>query len=81
MRLPSFLIEVNRLDKNPLDIIETGDHVLVDGNKGIIITKKRGGLMMGGRLKGKVAIVTGAGSNGPGMGNGKATSGFSVRTS
>lgn len=28
---------------------------------------------MGGRLKGKVAIVTGAGSIGPGMGNGKAT--------
>ncbi len=28
---------------------------------------------MGDRLKGKVAIVTGAGSVGPGMGNGKAS--------
>ena len=27
-----------------------------------------------GRLEGKVAIVTGAGSSGPGIGNGKATS-------
>jgi len=32
---------VYRLDKNPLDVIDTGDHVLVDGNKGtVIITKK-----------------------------------------
>ena len=29
---------------------------------------------MAGRLEGKVAIVTGAGSNGPGVGNGKAAS-------
>jgi len=77
--LPSFLIEVNKLDKNPLDIIETGDHVLVDGNKGIVIITKKGGLMMGERLKGKVAIVTGAGSSGPGMGNGKATAILFVR--
>ena len=27
----------------------------------------------GGRLEGKTAIITGAGSSGPGMGNGKAT--------
>jgi NAD(P)-dependent dehydrogenase (short-subunit alcohol dehydrogenase family) len=33
----------------------------------------RGGQMMAERLKGKVAIVTGAGSSGPGVGNGKAT--------
>jgi NAD(P)-dependent dehydrogenase (short-subunit alcohol dehydrogenase family) len=34
---------------------------------------------MGERLKGKVAIVTGAGSSGPGMGNGKATAILFVR--
>ncbi len=28
---------------------------------------------MSGRLQGKVAIITGAGSRGPGLGNGKAT--------
>ncbi|KPK22613.1 MAG: hypothetical protein AMJ70_05565 [Dehalococcoidia bacterium SG8_51_3] len=34
---------VYKLDENPLDVIETGDHVLVDGNEGIvIITKKKG---------------------------------------
>ncbi len=33
---------VYKLDKNPLDIIETGDHVLVDGNKGIVIITKKG---------------------------------------
>ena len=32
---------VYKLDKNPLDIIETGDHVLVDGNKGIVVVTKR----------------------------------------
>jgi predicted aconitase with swiveling domain len=32
---------VYNLDRNPLDIIETGDHVLVDGDKGIIIITKR----------------------------------------
>jgi NAD(P)-dependent dehydrogenase (short-subunit alcohol dehydrogenase family) len=32
-----------------------------------------GGILMGERLKNKVAIVTGAGSGGPGWGNGKAT--------
>ncbi|MBA7643667.1 hypothetical protein ES703_51399 [subsurface metagenome] len=32
---------VYKLDKNPLDIIETGDHVLVDGNKGVVIVTKR----------------------------------------
>jgi NAD(P)-dependent dehydrogenase (short-subunit alcohol dehydrogenase family) len=32
-----------------------------------------GGKVMAGRLEGKVAIVTGAGSSGPGWGNGKAT--------
>ena len=35
--------------------------------------------MMGERLKGKVAIVTGAGAIGPGMGNGKATAILFVR--
>jgi hypothetical protein len=39
--LPSFLIEVNRLDKNPLDIIETGDPVVANGNKGIAIIVTR----------------------------------------
>src|SRR5436309_14887651 len=34
----------------------------------------RGGRrLMSGRLAGKIAIVTGAGSRGPGLGNGKAT--------
>ena len=33
---------VYKLDKNPLDIIETGDHVLVDGNKGTVIITKKG---------------------------------------
>jgi hypothetical protein len=33
---------VYKLDKNPLDVIETGDHVLVNGTEGtVIITKKR----------------------------------------
>ena len=32
---------VYKLDKNPFDIIETGDHVLVDGNKGIVVVTKR----------------------------------------
>ena len=32
---------VYKLDKNPFDIIETGDNVLVDGNKGIVIVTKR----------------------------------------
>ena len=32
---------VYKLDKNPLDVIETGDHVLVDGNKGVVIVTKR----------------------------------------
>ncbi|NQT05633.1 MAG: DUF126 domain-containing protein [Dehalococcoidia bacterium] len=33
---------VYKLDRNPLDVIETGDHVLVDGNKGIVIITKKG---------------------------------------
>ena len=32
---------VYKLDKNPFDIIETGDHVLVDGNNGMVIITKR----------------------------------------
>lgn len=32
---------VYKLDKNPIDIIETGDHVLVDGNEGVVIVTKR----------------------------------------
>jgi len=32
---------VYKLDKNPLEIIQTGDHVLVDGNKGTVIITKR----------------------------------------
>ena len=32
---------VYKLDRNPLDIIETGDHVSVDGNKGIVVVTKR----------------------------------------
>jgi len=33
---------VDRLDQNPLDLIETGDHVKVDGNRGVVeITKKK----------------------------------------
>ena len=33
---------VYKLDKNTLDIIKTGDHVLVDGNKGTVIITKKG---------------------------------------
>ena len=33
---------VYKLDRNPLDIIETGDHVLVDGDKGTVIITKKG---------------------------------------
>jgi predicted aconitase with swiveling domain len=33
---------VYKLDKNPLDAIETGDHVLVDGNEGAVIITKKG---------------------------------------
>ena len=33
---------VYKLDKNPLEIIEAGDHVLVDGNKGTVIITKKG---------------------------------------
>ena len=32
---------VYKLDKNPLEIIETGDHVRVDGNNGTVILSKR----------------------------------------
>jgi hypothetical protein len=32
---------VYKLDKNPLAIIKTGDHVLVDGNKGVVTVTKR----------------------------------------
>jgi len=32
---------VDRLDKNPLEVIETGDHVRIDGDQGVVeITKK-----------------------------------------
>jgi len=31
---------VYQLDKNPFDIIMTGDHVLVDGNEGTVIVTK-----------------------------------------
>jgi NAD(P)-dependent dehydrogenase (short-subunit alcohol dehydrogenase family) len=37
------------------------------------VNPSSGGKVMAGRLEGKVAIVTGAGSSGPGWGNGKAT--------
>ena len=33
---------VYKLDKNPLEIIEAGDHVLVNGNKGTVIITKKG---------------------------------------
>ncbi len=33
---------VYKLDKNPFDVIETGDHVLVNGDKGIVIITKKG---------------------------------------
>jgi len=32
---------VHKLDRNPLDIIETGDHVSVDGKNGIVVVAKR----------------------------------------
>ncbi|MFC1990813.1 aconitase X swivel domain-containing protein [Chloroflexota bacterium] len=33
---------VYNLDQNPIDVIETGDYVQVDGNKGeVVVTKKR----------------------------------------
>ena len=32
---------VYKLEKNPLEVIEAGDHVLVDGNKGVVIITKQ----------------------------------------
>jgi predicted aconitase with swiveling domain len=33
---------VDRLDKNPCEVIETGDYVRVDGAKGVVeVTKKK----------------------------------------
>jgi len=32
---------VDRLDKNPLEVIATGDHVLMDGDQGIVEITKR----------------------------------------
>ena len=37
MRIPS----VTDLDRDPLDVIETGDWVIVDGDNGIVTVKKR----------------------------------------
>jgi predicted aconitase with swiveling domain len=37
MRVPS----VTDLDRDPLDVIETGDWVVVDGDKGLVEVKKR----------------------------------------
>ena len=33
---------VDRLDKNPCEVIETGDYVKVDGAKGIVEVTKKG---------------------------------------
>ena len=38
MRIPS----VTDLDRDPLEIIETGDWVVVDGDNGIVTVEKRG---------------------------------------
>src|SRR5881409_4200435 len=48
---------------------------MADGCRGTAIPDRapRGERPMSGRLSGKIAIVTGAGSRGPGLGNGKAT--------
>jgi hypothetical protein len=32
---------VDRLDKNPLEVIATGDHVRIDGDQGIVEITKR----------------------------------------
>jgi hypothetical protein len=32
---------VDRLDKNPLEVIATGDHVKIDGDQGIVEITKR----------------------------------------
>ena len=32
---------VYKLDKNPMEVIETGDHVRVDGDQGIVVVTKR----------------------------------------
>jgi predicted aconitase with swiveling domain len=37
MRVPS----VTDLDQNPLDVIETGDWVIVDGDRGVVEVRKR----------------------------------------
>jgi hypothetical protein len=37
MRVPS----VTDLDRNPLDVIETGDWVVVDGDRGVVEIEKR----------------------------------------
>jgi len=39
MRIPS----VTDLDRNPLDVIETGDWVVVDGDRGLVEVHKGGG--------------------------------------
>ncbi|MFC2032664.1 aconitase X swivel domain-containing protein [Chloroflexota bacterium] len=33
---------VYHLDRNPLEVIETGDYVKVDGNQGVVVVTKRG---------------------------------------
>ncbi len=33
---------VYQLDQNPIEVIETGDHVRVDGNQGIVVVTKKG---------------------------------------
>lgn len=33
---------VYRLDQNPMEVIETGDYVEVDGNQGIVVVTKKG---------------------------------------
>ena len=37
MRIPS----VTELDRNPLDVIETGDWVIVDGDRGLVEVRKQ----------------------------------------
>ena len=41
-QLPYITGMVYGLDQNPMEVIETGDYVQVDGNRGmVVVTKKR----------------------------------------
>jgi hypothetical protein len=40
MRVPS----ITELDQNPLDVIQTGDWVIVDADRGVVEVRKKAGV-------------------------------------